>query len=166
MGKLKNSFVDGDYDDLDSDYAPPHLIIVRGLPGSGKSTYASSLGHKFNMMRHFESDQFFVDSNGQYHYNISLIGAAHDWCYGNVVKSLRDGYNTAVSNTFTKMWEIDKYLAIPFLLPDVKIKVIEMRTQYQNIHSVPEDKLKVMARRWEQIPQEWIDDGLDFTVIE
>ena len=138
----------------------PHLTLVRGLPGSGKSTYARGM-----FAIHLEADMFFEDADGNYKYDINLIGVAHDWCYSSTIHRLRAGYDCVVSNTFTKMWELEKYLAIPVLIPEVTISVIEMRTQYGTIHGVPEDKLKVMAARWQEIPQEWIDDGLIVTRI-
>ena len=39
------------------------LVLVRGLPGSGKSTYARSLGYP-----NFEADMFFI-KDGKYVYN-------------------------------------------------------------------------------------------------
>lgn len=134
----------------------PKLTLIRGLPGSGKSTYASAV-----QGLHFEADQFFEDLHGNYEYDINLIAVAHDWCFSNTVRALRCGYDCIVSNTFTKMWELDRYLDIPRKLPDVKLSVIEMKTQYKNIHGVPDDKLKQMAARWEEIPEELIG-GLDF----
>lgn len=139
----------------------PHLTLVRGLPGSGKSTYARGL-----LALHFEADQFFVYMNGKYEYDRNLIGVAHDWCFSNTVKALRCGYDCVVSNTFTTTWEMDRYFAIPGWIPDVEISLVEMRTHYGTIHDVPEEKLKLMASRWEEIPQEWIDDGLNFLRIE
>jgi len=127
----------------------PTLYLVRGLPGSGKSTYARTLPGL-----HFEADQFFENQYGDYKFDSKLIAVAHDWCYSNTVKALRYGFDVIVSNTFTKMWELNRYLEITTLLPDVFIEVIEMRTQYQNVHGVPEDKLKVMAARWEDFYRE------------
>ena len=138
-----------------------NLTIIRGLPGSGKSTYAQSV---WGM--HLEADQFFEDSEGNYEYDIKLIGVAHDWCYSNTVKALRYGIDVVVSNTFTKMWELERYLAIPTLLDGVSVSIIEMRTQYENVHGVPEDKLKLMASRWEKIPQERIDGGLSVKIVD
>ena len=40
------------------------LYIVRGIPGSGKSTFAKSLGGT-----HFEADMFFM-KNGEYKYDM------------------------------------------------------------------------------------------------
>lgn len=126
------------------------LKIVRGLPGSGKSTYAKKLIE----YDHFEADMFFDSSLG-YRFESNFIGLAHDWCFTNVIKSLRDGKNVVVTNTFTQLWEMDRYLAIPISIPDVKIEIVELKTQYGNIHSVPEDKLKKMSSRWEDIPEDW-----------
>jgi adenylate kinase family enzyme len=152
----------------------PKLILIRGLPGSGKSTHAASIVRASNdMMYHFETDMFFFKNTAStsaknhndpslYQYDRKVIGAAHDWCYGNTVRRLWQGFDVVVSNTFTQLWELDRYLLIPtFVVPDVEISVIEMRSQYGNIHNVPEDKLKLMSDRWESIPT----GELDITII-
>lgn len=140
------------------------LVIVRGLPGSGKSTYAANLAR--GLFRHVEADHFFLLGDGKYAFDGKLIKLAHDWCYSSTVKALRQGYNVVVSNTFTTMWEIDRFLGIPSLLPDVEISVVEMRAQYGNIHNVPEEKLAQMAARWEEMDASWLANGIDFKVIE
>lgn len=127
------------------------LTIVRGLPGAGKTTYAQTLEGN-----HFEADDFMI-INGEYKFDFRLLEAAHDWCWSSTVKSLRERNNTIVSNTFTQLWEIDRYLSIPNMLPgeSIDITVVEVRTQFSNIHNVPEDKLKVMATRWQQLPDDF-----------
>ena len=40
------------------------LYIVRGIPGSGKSTFAKTLGGI-----HIEADQYFVDGDGNYNFD-------------------------------------------------------------------------------------------------
>jgi shikimate kinase len=50
------------------------LFIVRGLPGSGKSTIAKQLSYN-----HFEADQYF-ERDGEYNFIPSEIGNAHQWC--------------------------------------------------------------------------------------
>jgi hypothetical protein len=131
----------------------PKLTIVRGLPGSGKSTYVNDVilfGE-----HHYEADMFFKSTiDGMYTFEPNFLSIAHDWCYSSVVKALKDGYNVYVSNTFTKMWEMEKYLAIPTLVPDVTVDIVTMKTQYENVHGVPEEKFKQMAARWEELSEE------------
>ena len=137
------------------------LVLIRGLPGSGKSTYAKKLD-----CIHYEADQFFETEAGEYVYDITLIAVAHDWCFSKTVRALRRGHDVVVSNTFTKLWELNRYLEIPAMLPDVEIEIVEMKTQYGTIHNVPADKLAIMAARWEEISDACIEvQGLDITVI-
>lgn len=127
------------------------LILVRGLPGSGKSTYARELERSNLNLIHLEADEFFVDLDDEYKFDIKLLGAAHEWCYGVTVRALRAGHDVAVSNTFTRLWELEKYLAIPTLLPDVTLEIVEMKTQYGSVHDVPAEKIKQMTERWQEI---------------
>lgn len=138
------------------------LTLVRGLPGSGKSTYARSLG-----VAHYEADQFFELDWGEYKFDSKLIKIAHEWCFANVVRALRMGHDVVVSNTFTQLWEMNRYLEIPRLVDGVEIEVVEMKTQYENIHNVPEDTLAKMAARWEDVAQACIEQqGLNIKTIK
>ena len=142
----------------------PNLLIVRGLPGSGKSTFAKSIldnsndcalvTKSFNNMvytHHYEADMFF-ENDGVYNFQRKFISFAHDWCYDNVLRSLLNGNNTIVSNTFVKFWELSKYLDLIKLLPDVKIEIVELHTQFDSIHDVPADTIGKMKKSWEEIP--------------
>ena len=53
------------------------LILLRGLPGSGKSTFAKSISNEST--GHIESDMFFV-KDGEYKFDGSKIKDAHNWC--------------------------------------------------------------------------------------
>lgn len=159
MSKMKEYYMEDHLAEQPPEPYGPQLTIVRGLPGSGKSTYAKTLD-----CVHYEADQFF-DMNGVYVYDMKLISAAHDWCYSKTVRALRNGHDVVVSNTFTKLWELDRYLAIPGLLPNVVIEVVEMKTQYTNVHGVPEDKLKQMATRWEDISNALEEQGVSFMLV-
>ncbi len=143
----------------------PNLLIIRGLPGSGKSTFAKSIldvsddcalvRKSFNNIvytHHYEADMFF-ENNGEYNFNKTYISFAHDWCYNNVLKSLLNGNNTIVSNTFIKFWELEKYLDFVGFIPDISITVVELHTQFNGIHNVPIATIKKMKANWEEIPQ-------------
>ena len=51
------------------------LYIVRGIPGSGKSTFAKTLGGQ-----HYEADMYFIDEEGNYKFDGTKIKDAHKWC--------------------------------------------------------------------------------------
>lgn len=54
---------------------PPRLVLVRGLPGSGKSALARDLGAALTC-EHFEADQYFMRS-GRYQYDAGRVRDAH-----------------------------------------------------------------------------------------
>ena len=126
------------------------LYIVRGIPGSGKSTFAKSLGGT-----HFEADMFFM-KDGEYKFDMFKIKEAHKWCQDSVntamIMNNTAGLNETivVSNTFTQEWEIKPY----FELAEthgyrVFSIIIENRHGGVNEHNVPEDILTKMRDRFE-----------------
>jgi predicted kinase len=126
------------------------LYIVRGLPGSGKSTFAKSLGGI-----HIEADQFFME-NGEYKFDASKLKYAHQYCQTQTQAWMsHDGTqvnadNIVVSNTFTMDWEMVPYFG---LAKDYGYRVVclivENRHGGKNIHGVPDDKLESMKNRFE-----------------
>lgn len=138
----------------------PKLIIVRGLPGSGKSTFAKTLD-----AHHYESDMFFM-RDGVYEFDISQIQAAHKWCYERVLQNLCLGKNVVVSNTFTQLWEMKKYLDLKDKFEDLDIEIYEVKTQFENVHNVPEKTLRAMKQRWQNIDDVVTPLGIKVTVIK
>lgn len=127
------------------------LYIVRGLPGSGKSTYAKTLGVPV-----YEADMYF-ERDGEYKFDPTKLHAAHQWCQRKVFKELLDMEDVAVSNTFTTLKEMQPYVDYAKTL-GVKIVVIECTGNYGNVHGVPPEKLAQMKARWQEVPVEWYDD--------
>jgi predicted kinase len=127
------------------------LAIVRGISGSGKSTYAKSLG---GLYTHLEADQFFM-INGKYKFDPKLLQYAHQWCLMSTINGLLSG-NVVVSNTFTKVWEMEKYFEISSIL-DIKILVKTMKGEYNNTHGVPASVIQSMKDRWQEIPGDIIE---------
>ena len=123
------------------------LILLRGLPGSGKTTLAKSLAGE-----HIEADMYFVDKEtGAYNFDGSKLKNAHNWCKDVVDHWMKDGIQRIiVSNTFTQEWEMEAY----YLLAEtygyiVHSVIVENRHGGVNEHGVPDEKLKQMKDRFE-----------------
>ena len=123
------------------------LIIVRGLPGSGKSTFAKSLGGE-----HIETDMFFVDrETGEYKFEATKLKLAHNWCAIQVQKAMvEDEPKIIVSNTFTQEWEMKTYYDLAKMHGyRVFSIIVENRHDGINEHNVPEEKLEQMKHRFQ-----------------
>ena len=122
------------------------LTICRGIPGSGKSTFAKTLGGQ-----HYEADMFFINENGEYNFDVTKIKDAHKWCQSFVETNMVLEYpKIVVSNTSTQEWEMEPYfkLAKEYGYTVFTI-VVENRHGGTNEHGVPEDKLEQMRNRFE-----------------
>lgn len=124
-----------------------YFFIVRGLPGSGKSTTAKMLQYIYIDTRHFEADQYFI-INGEYRFDASKLLNAHAMCLNNTENSLASKKVTIVSNTFTTKKELRPYFELAKKY-SVKPQVITCQGQFGSIHNVPEDKLKQMKDRFD-----------------
>ena len=122
------------------------VVIIRGLPGSGKSTLAKSMVDYL----HFEADMY-LEINGEYVYDASKIKQAHDWCVPSAKNALEKGANVVISNTFVKLWEIQRYIELGF-----PYKILELQGKWPNIHGVPIEMIDSMASRWEKLPTNWV----------
>lgn len=129
-----------------SNAAMAKLVLIRGLPGSGKSTLAKSM----TGFVHLEADMFHVDGNGSYAFVPENVKKSHEWCQNTALVFLRNGINVAVSNTFTRKWELAPYLLMKDFC-DCTIEIVECTENYGTVHGVPEDKIQQMKDRWEKI---------------
>lgn len=130
------------------------LYIIRGLPGSGKTTLAQNMIRAFakhggGTFVHAEADQFFTRPDGEYEFRREMLKDAHAYCQGKVFDALQNGVELViVSNTFVKKWEMQPYIDMANNLK-IEYGILCANGNYQNVHGVPDETIARMRATWE-----------------
>lgn len=121
------------------------LFIIRGLPGSGKTTLAHEIASRV-----YSADDYFTNRyTGEYHFVAEHLHIAHSNCLQNVRLAMRDRCNKiAVANTFSMRWEMQLYYDAA---KEFGYTVYELTCngKFKNTHNVPEETISKMMARWE-----------------
>lgn len=126
-----------------------NLYLIRGVSGAGKSTFAKVLADSL-LCPHLEADMFFIDANGEYNFNQTLLKEAHNWCKNKTEVCMEDCDNIVVSNTFTQEWEMKPYfdLAEKYGFRVITL-IVENRHKGKSIHNVPTYTILNQMKRFE-----------------
>ena len=126
------------------------LIILRGLPGAGKSTLAKLLSED-NKWPVFSIDDYFVDpitNNYQFQFDKNHLAyknceAQTEIAMENMVKKI------FVDNVFSLEWEIGTYFKLATKHNySVFVVTVENYHGNKNIHQISEEQLKKMAAKY------------------
>ncbi len=134
-----------------SDFKEPlSLIILRGLPGSGKTELAKLLSEngKYPCL---SIDDFFTDSlTGKYNFDFAQNHLAYKYCEERTeeemgIKCLK----IFLHNTFTLDWEIEPYFKLAAKY-DYKVFVVTVENWHgnKNQHGVSDEQLQKMALKY------------------
>jgi len=128
------------------------LILLRGLPGSGKTTLGEViLQLPNNQLKPLSADDYFTDKDGNYNFDFTKLKEAHNDCQQRCANLMQhDVVKIVVSNTFTQEWEMKPYYEMAERYGyRVHSVIVENRHGNKNVHEVPEDKLEIMKNRFE-----------------
>lgn len=121
------------------------VIILRSVSGAGKSTFANLLARAYDKPVICEADQFFVNEDGEYNFDVAKLGDAHAWCRQTFVNALQnsnvDGIVVANTNTSEKEFRFYESTAKELNIP-VFFVVLENRHGNKDIHGVPLETLE------------------------
>ncbi len=125
------------------------LVILRGVPGSGKSTFAELIAGGDTGIICCADDFFMQD--GKYNWDRSKIGQAHKECQEKC-KSLmeKSAPMVIISNTNVKESDFAPYIEMAEKYGyRVFSIIVENRHGGTNVHNVPDDTISSMTRKFQ-----------------
>ena len=128
------------------------LLLIRGLPGSGKTT----LAHMFRDAVVLSADEYFVVDN-EYRFDPNQLTEAHAQCQSRCLQALSEQRPlVVVANTFSQRWELEPYLVLAerwdyrdFVIDLFDGGMIDAVLAVRCVHGVPVGSISKMHDRWE-----------------
>ena len=139
------------------------LAIMRGTSGSGKSFKAKQLAGENGVI--CSADDFFIErGKGEYAFDPSLLGRAHQQCQNKATEAIQKGLSPVIiDNTNTRLWEMKKLRPIVELAQSLgyNIRIEEPETDWwkernidemvnKNSHGVPREAIERMVNRYDE----------------
>lgn len=135
-----------------------HLVIYRGLPGSGKSFRANKLASVTTGVICSADDYHVNKATGRYEWDPKKIGEAHAWCRGKAEGLMAAGHPVVIiDNTNIQHWQFAPYLELAAKF-GYETEVAEPPTSWawdtvecwrRNTHLVPLETIVRMKEQYE-----------------
>jgi len=126
------------------------LILLRGLPGAGKSSLAQLLSEK-GKYPIFAIDDYFTDKlTSKYHFDFSKNYLAYQQCESLTNQAMQSGTEKVfIDNAFTLSWEMEPYFKLAakhnYL---IYIITVEKHHNNKNIHNISQEQIEKMATKY------------------
>jgi predicted kinase len=143
------------------DDASLQVILLRGIPGIGKSFYVKQ---HYPEDAYCSSDLFFL-IDGLYVFDQKKLGESHATCMNQFLRFLeRRVPVVVVDNTFSRRWEFLNYIWAA-CQNDYNVKIVELTCKDYELpaiirrgtHNVPAHIVEDMFHRWEDGDRELLD---------
>nr|XP_055061399.1 NEDD4-binding protein 2 isoform X2 [Misgurnus anguillicaudatus] len=134
------------------------LVLLRGAPGSGKTTLALAMLDQNPGGVVLSTDDYFT-RNGQYYYELNSLGEAHEWNHQRAKEAFEKGQTPIIiDNTNMQCWEMKPYVAMAqkyrykvlFREPDTWWKAKPRELEKRTRHQVTKEKIRRMLDRYDR----------------
>lgn len=136
------------------------LILIRGLPGSAKTTLARSILMGYNIggeyikprCAHFEEDMFYTIATGKYLRDPNQRHSAEQWCRTRTLEAMKDNVNLiVVSNTFIRLYMTALYNDMAEAY-GYNVQEIICTGNYRNVHGWTDEDIARMKKMFQLRP--------------
>ncbi|XP_002167368.3 2',3'-cyclic-nucleotide 3'-phosphodiesterase isoform X1 [Hydra vulgaris] len=134
------------------------MYIMRGLPGSGKSTIAKQISKLFhsNDVVICSADDFRFNKDGVYVFDASKLYETHKKCQNKAQKYCMAGKTIIIDNTNLSKKDFEPYLSMAeqhhYLTLFVQTQETDTDVLYsRNVHNVPKQKIDAMKSNMERV---------------
>ena len=143
-----------------TDISSNYLYLLRGLPGSGKTTLAQDLAQMYDAMGYavtvLAADDYFYDDQGNYNFDRNSLLKAHGICQLKAQEAMIHTKTNKpravfIHNTSTMEKELKPYLEMVEVSSVdwiVRSLVVENRHGNSSTHGVPDHTLEAMRDRF------------------
>ena len=130
------------------------VIVMRAISGAGKTTLAKKITKQGGTI--CLADDYFLGRK----FNPAELSNAHKACMRAFLAALGSGTElVVVDNTNTQLWEATPYVSVAEAMGyEVEIHEIVCDVEVaaaRNVHGVPANAVRGMARRWEKSLPWW-----------
>ncbi|XP_077059653.1 NEDD4-binding protein 2 isoform X2 [Siphateles boraxobius] len=134
------------------------LVLLRGAPGSGKTTLANAMVAQNPGGVVLSTDEYFFQ-NGQYQFEPNLLGEAHEWNHQRAKDAFEKRQSPIIiDNTNMQCWEMKPYVAMAlkhgykvlFREPDTWWKTKPRQLEKRTRHQVTKEKIRRILERYDR----------------
>ena len=128
------------------------LVILRGLPGSGKSVLAQVLSED-GRYPVFAIDDYFTDAHGVYRFKFDENFKAYEYCRSRTEAAMHASTTKIfLDNVFSLEWEMEPYFKLAAQYQyRVHVLTVENRHHSDNRHGVSMDQIQRMAEKYKVV---------------